>query len=65
MWYLVSERISTELKEDILAAKRKLSEVLSAEQIVEAQKRAAEKLKTQASDSAMKISGAQGANAGR
>ena len=41
MWYLVSERTSGEMKDEIVAAKRKLSEVMSTEQVIEAQKRAA------------------------
>jgi two-component system nitrate/nitrite response regulator NarL len=45
MWYLVSERTSVELKDEISGAKRKLAESLSADQIVEAQRRASEKLK--------------------
>jgi two-component system nitrate/nitrite response regulator NarL len=45
MWYLISERTSAELKDEISGAKRKLAESLSAEQIVEAQRRAAERLK--------------------
>jgi two-component system, NarL family, nitrate/nitrite response regulator NarL len=45
MWYLISERSSLDLKDEISGAKRKLAENLSADQIVEAQRRAAEKLK--------------------
>src|SRR5262249_42274780 len=41
MWYLVSERSSSEMKEEIVTAKRRLSEVMTTEQIIEAQKRAA------------------------
>jgi DNA-binding NarL/FixJ family response regulator len=41
MWYLVSERSSSDMKEEIVTAKRKLSEVMSTEQVIEAQKRAA------------------------
>jgi two-component system, NarL family, nitrate/nitrite response regulator NarL len=41
MWYLVSERTSGEMKDEIIAAKRKLSEVMTTEQVIEAQKRAA------------------------
>ena len=41
MWYLVSERTSSEMKDEIVTAKRKLAEVMTTEQIVEAQKRAA------------------------
>ena len=40
MWYLVSERTSGEMKDEIVAAKRKLSEVMTTEEIIEAQKRA-------------------------
>jgi DNA-binding NarL/FixJ family response regulator len=43
MWYLVSERTSSEMKDEILAAKRKLSEVMTPDQILEAQKLAAQK----------------------
>jgi two-component system nitrate/nitrite response regulator NarL len=45
MWYLVSERTSSEMKEEIIAAKRKLSEVMTTEQIIEAQKKAAAKFR--------------------
>jgi len=41
MWYLVSERSSSDMKEEIATAKRKLSEVMTTEQVIEAQKRAA------------------------
>ena len=41
MWYLVSERTSSEMKDEIVTAKRKLSEVMTTEQVIEAQKRAA------------------------
>ncbi len=41
MWYLVSERTSSEMKDEIVAAKRKLTDVMTTEQIIEAQKRAA------------------------
>ncbi len=41
MWYLVSERTSSDMKDEIASAKRKLSEVMTTEQIIEAQKRAA------------------------
>jgi len=41
MWYLVSERTSSDMKEEIVTAKRKLSEVMTTEQVIEAQKRAA------------------------
>ena len=41
MWYLVSERTSSEMKDEIVTAKRKLAEVMTTEQVVEAQKRAA------------------------
>ena len=39
--YLGSERTSTEMKDEIATAKRKLSEVMTTEQVIEAQKRAA------------------------
>lgn len=45
MWYLLSEKASTEMKDDIVAARRKLAESMTTEQIVEAQKRASEKIK--------------------
>jgi len=45
MWYLISERTQLEMKDEILAAKRKLAENLTTEQIVEAQKKAAEQIK--------------------
>jgi DNA-binding NarL/FixJ family response regulator len=45
MWFLVSERASLEMKDEIVAAKRKLAEGLSTEQLVEAQRRASEHLK--------------------
>jgi DNA-binding NarL/FixJ family response regulator len=45
MWFLVSERASLEMKDEIVAAKRKLAEGLSTEQLVEAQKKASEHLK--------------------
>ena len=45
MWYLISERTSLDLKDEIGSAKRKLAEILTAEQIVEAQRKAAEKFK--------------------
>ncbi len=45
MWYLVSERTSGEMKEEIVAAKRKLADVMTTEQIIEAQKRAAARLR--------------------
>jgi len=41
MWYLVSERNTLELKDEIADAKRRLSQVLTAHQISEAQDRAA------------------------
>jgi|SRR5436190_3036515 len=41
MWYLVSERSSSDMKDEIVTAKRKLSEVMTTEQVIEAQKRAA------------------------
>ncbi len=41
MWYLVSERTSGEMKDEIVTAKRKLADVMTTEQVVEAQKRAA------------------------
>jgi DNA-binding NarL/FixJ family response regulator len=45
MWYLVSERTSTEMKDEIAAAKRKLAEVMTPDQIIDAQKQAAAKFK--------------------
>jgi DNA-binding NarL/FixJ family response regulator len=45
MWYLVSEKSSSEMRDEVVTAKRKLGEVMTGEQIVEAQKRAAAKFK--------------------
>jgi DNA-binding NarL/FixJ family response regulator len=45
MWFLVSERASLEMKDEIVAAKRRLAETLSTEQLVEAQRRAADHFK--------------------
>jgi DNA-binding NarL/FixJ family response regulator len=45
MWYLVSERTSLDMKEEISAAKRKLAESLTTEQVVEAQRKASAWLK--------------------
>jgi two-component system nitrate/nitrite response regulator NarL len=45
MWYLISERTSLDLKDEISRAKGRLTEDLSADEIVEAQRRASEKLK--------------------
>src|SRR5262249_50854876 len=45
MWFVISERTSLDLKDEISSAKRKLAENLKADQIVEAQRRAAEKLR--------------------
>lgn len=42
MWYLISERTATEMKEQISAAKRKLAESLTTEEILEAQQKASE-----------------------
>jgi DNA-binding CsgD family transcriptional regulator len=44
MWYLLAEKTNTEMREKIAADKRKLAETLSTEQILEAQRRASEKL---------------------
>src|SRR4051812_38199335 len=41
MWYLVSERTSSDMKDEIVTAKRKLAEIMTTEQMIEAQKRAA------------------------
>jgi hypothetical protein len=45
MWYLVSERSSLDMKDEISAAKRKLAESLTTEQVVEAQEKASVWLK--------------------
>jgi hypothetical protein len=45
MWYLVSERTSLDMKDEISAAKRKLAESLTTEQVVEAQTKASAWLK--------------------
>jgi DNA-binding NarL/FixJ family response regulator len=45
MWCLVSERTSLDLKDEISAAKRRLAESLTTEQMVEAQERASDRLK--------------------
>jgi DNA-binding NarL/FixJ family response regulator len=45
MWYLVSEKINAEQKDEISAAKRQLSAQLNPEQLVEAQNQAADRLK--------------------
>lgn len=45
MWYLVSERTSLDMKEEINAAKRQLAESLTTEQMMEAQKRASDHIK--------------------
>jgi DNA-binding CsgD family transcriptional regulator len=45
MWYLIAERTSLELKDEITSAKRKLAGILTAEEMLEAQKQAGEKLK--------------------
>jgi hypothetical protein len=44
MWYLLAEKTNMEMREKIAADKRKLAETLSTEQILEAQRRASEKL---------------------
>jgi DNA-binding NarL/FixJ family response regulator len=45
MWYLIAERTSSELGEEVSAAKRKLGDLMDSAQIIEAQAKAAEKLK--------------------
>jgi two-component system nitrate/nitrite response regulator NarL len=45
MWYLISEQRTLEMKEIVSSSKRKLAEVLSTEQILEAQKNASERLR--------------------
>lgn len=47
MWYLVAEKTNTEMREKIAADKRKLAETLSTEEILEAQRRANDKLKSE------------------
>src|SRR5262249_49282701 len=51
MWYLLSERASVEMTDQINIAKRTLAETLTPEDILEAQKRAAEQLKKAAKSS--------------
>jgi hypothetical protein len=48
MWYLISEQTTLELKNKISSAKRTLAEQLTTEEILEAQQRASERLKTNA-----------------
>jgi two-component system, NarL family, nitrate/nitrite response regulator NarL len=57
MWYLISERTSMDLRDEINTAKRKLADSLTADEILEAQKRAAEKLKKPADAAAASASG--------
>jgi DNA-binding NarL/FixJ family response regulator len=45
MWYLISEKTSSEMRDEIAAAKRKLAEVMTPDQIIDAQKQAAAKFK--------------------
>ena len=45
MWYLISERTSHELKDEIGLAKRKLADLLTTEEMVAAQKKAADRFK--------------------
>jgi DNA-binding NarL/FixJ family response regulator len=45
MWYLISEQGTLEMREKISISKRKLTEALTTEQILEAQKKAVERLK--------------------
>ena len=45
MWYLVSERTSSEMKDEIATAKRKLAEMMTPDQIIDAQKQAQAKFK--------------------
>jgi hypothetical protein len=44
MWYLVSERTCLELKDQVDVAKKTLEDLLAPEQILEAQRRAAERV---------------------
>jgi len=44
-WYLISERSSEEIKDEINVAKRKLADKMTADQVMEAQRQAAEKLR--------------------
>jgi two-component system nitrate/nitrite response regulator NarL len=48
MWYLISERTSLAMKDEISAAKRQLAESLTTEEILEAQQRANDRLHTAA-----------------
>jgi hypothetical protein len=45
MWYLVSEKMNSEQREEISAAKRQVGATLNPEQIVEAQNQATARLK--------------------
>jgi two-component system nitrate/nitrite response regulator NarL len=49
MWYVVSEQAILEMKDRISVSKRKLAGILTTEQILEAQKKASERLKHAAS----------------
>jgi DNA-binding NarL/FixJ family response regulator len=55
-WFLVSERTSLDLKDEIVAAKRNLADSLSTEQLVEAQKKASEHFKRGAKASSAAVS---------
>jgi two-component system nitrate/nitrite response regulator NarL len=56
MWYLVSERTSLNLKDEIQAAKQKIEDQLGTEQMVEAEKKAAEWLKKSKEPSSSSVS---------
>jgi two-component system nitrate/nitrite response regulator NarL len=51
MWYLIAEKTNTAMREKIVTDKRKLAETLSTEQILEAQRRASEKITMEAAES--------------
>jgi DNA-binding CsgD family transcriptional regulator len=54
-WYLVSERSSDEIRDEANAAKRKLAETMTSDQVMEAQRRAAEKLRKVRNEAAANI----------
>ncbi len=53
MWYLLAEKTNAAMREKIVADKRKLAETLSTEQILEAQRRAAENLTKEIDESSL------------
>lgn len=55
-WFLISERTSLDLKDEIAAAKRAVADGLNTDQLVEAQRKAAEHLKRNAKASSAAVS---------